>query len=136
MRLTDKRIFDLKHLCNKKWRVENPTGYIGQSRVGSVYEAACDMCRHAGFSSMEEADVYFKRQNEMEQKEMVAKAEIIQKEQPTWTPEQQTYIRGQLQSGLEGVEVSREMPKSALALPILILGLIAAAWLLLMGRKE
>lgn len=133
--IPEERIFDLKQLCNKKWRVENPTGYFGQMQHGSVREASEWMCRLAGFKNLEEADVYFRTQSEVDTKKMVRDAEIIESKRPATTPAQQEYIRKQLHAGLEGTEVSDKPPKSAIGLVALTFGLIAAAWLLLMGRK-
>lgn len=132
--MNEERIFELKQLCNKKWRVENPKGYFGQMRHGSVREATEWMCRLAGFGSLEEADVYFRHQDKVEQEDMIKQADVIQRSQPGWTPEQQKYIRSQTESGLEGVEVRREMPKMITAPIMLAIGIIVVVWLLLVGR--
>ena len=132
--MDEQRIFDLKNLCVRKWRVENPEGYFGQMQHTSKRAASEWICKLAGFGTLEEADAYFKHQNVQEQKDMIEEANVIQRGQPAWTPEQQSYIRSQVQSGLEGTEVKRDFPKSVMALPILVLGMIAAVWLLLMGK--
>lgn len=133
--INEKRAFDLKNLCNKKWRVDNPDGYFGQMRHGSVREASDWMCRLAGFKNLEEADVYFRTQSEVNTKKMIRDAEIIESKRPATTPAQQEYIRKQLHAGLEGTEVSDKPPKTTVGLVVLVFGFMAAAWLLLMGRR-
>lgn len=136
--MDEQRIFELKQLCNKKWRMENPKGYFGQKRHESTKAAAEWMCKLAGFKSLEEADAYFKHQNSAEQESMIKEARVLQKGQPAWTAEQQSYVRSQLYLGLEGAEVAKE-PAGAKVLGtslLLVLGLFFVALYAILGRRR
>ena len=141
--MEEQRIFDLKYLCTKKWRVENPTGYFGQAAWGSTYDASCYLCRLAGFESIEEADKYFSAQSAIEKAEMVEKAvefdkmntDVFYAKTPAEQQAEQEWIRQQLYEGKQFTQVSKPTPGMGTELLIIIAVFIGFVVLLFRGRK-